>query len=50
MSHISQQIVECHGGKLWVVSEEGQGATFSVTLPFPHTEGAAEARAAMNPR
>jgi PAS domain S-box-containing protein len=48
--YISQQIVECHGGKLWVVSEEGQGATFSVTLPLPHTEGAAEARAAMNPR
>lgn len=47
--YISQQIVERHGGKLWVVSEEGQGATFSVTLPLPHAEGAAEARAAMNP-
>lgn len=31
--YISQQIVERHGGKLWVTSEEGEGATFSVTLP-----------------
>lgn len=31
--YISQQIVERHGGKLRVTSEEGQGATFSVTLP-----------------
>jgi PAS domain S-box-containing protein len=48
--YISQQIVERHGGTLWVVSEEGQGATFSVSLPLPHTEGAAQARAAMSPR
>jgi PAS domain S-box-containing protein len=34
--YISQQIVERHAGKLWVVSEEGQGATFSVALPLPH--------------
>ncbi len=34
--YISQQIVERHAGKLWVVSEEDQGATFSVTLPLPH--------------
>lgn len=47
--YISQQIVERHGGKLWVVSEEGQGATFLVTLPLPDTEGVAEARTAMNP-
>lgn len=46
--YISQQIVERHGGKLKVTSEEGQGATFSVTLPLLHTEDTAEARAAMN--
>jgi len=33
--YISQQIVERHRGKLWVASEEGQGAIFSVTLPLP---------------
>jgi signal transduction histidine kinase len=36
--YISQQIVALHGGKLEVASEEGKGATFSVTLPLPQTE------------
>ena len=30
---ISRQIVEHFGGRMWVDSELGQGATFSFTLP-----------------
>ena len=31
---ISKQIVEHLGGKLWVTSQPGTGATFSFTLPL----------------
>ena len=31
---ISRSLVEAHGGKLWVESEIGDGATFFFTLPF----------------
>ncbi|MDP8935791.1 MAG: ATP-binding protein, partial [Cyanobacteriota bacterium] len=49
---IARQIVELHGGKIWVESRgEGQGASFSVELPLLHTAnpvaevaGRAEAR------
>ncbi len=30
---ISKEIVEAHGGNIWLVSEEGKGTTFFFTLP-----------------
>ncbi|NQE33029.1 Sensor histidine kinase TmoS [Microcoleus sp. IPMA8] len=40
---IARQIVELHGGKIWVESSgEGQGATFTVELPLLHTANLVE--------
>ena len=32
--YISKELVNLHGGQVWVASEPGQGSTFSFTLPL----------------
>jgi signal transduction histidine kinase len=37
--HISRQIVEHFGGRMWVESRPGEGACFSFSLPVAPSPG-----------
>jgi signal transduction histidine kinase len=43
--YVSRQIVEAHGGRIGLVSGDGPGSTFRVTLPLAPPAGSPSARA-----
>ncbi|MDC7952516.1 cell wall metabolism sensor histidine kinase WalK [Liquorilactobacillus mali] len=36
---ISKEVIEMHGGRIWVDSIEGKGSTFYISLPYEEYEG-----------
>ncbi|MDY7225959.1 ATP-binding protein [Hyalangium rubrum] len=43
--HLSRQIIEAHGGRLWVESTPGEGTTFRFSVPVEEAESPRIARA-----
>jgi signal transduction histidine kinase len=37
--YVVKEIVELHGGAVEVISQEGQGSTFTITLPLMTVDG-----------
>ncbi|MCC7105877.1 MAG: HAMP domain-containing protein [Chloroflexi bacterium] len=47
---IVRHIAEAHGGRVVLVNQPGQGATFRIVLPIRHAEESAPATGALRPR